>query len=156
MGKLRRGLLIAAGTACVALGTLGIFLPLLPTTPFLLLAAVCYAHSSPRLLHWLTHNRWFGSYIRNYREGRGIPLREKILTITLLWLTIGVSVVFFVPVLWVKIVLMAIALAVTIHLLRVKTMKAADEVVERLESSAVNERVNCEPADARGGERVNG
>lgn len=124
----------------MALGTLGIVLPLLPTTPFLLLAAVCYARSSPRMLHWLTHNRWFGTYIRNYREGRGIPRREKILTLTLLWLTIGVTVVFFVPLLWVKILLVVIALAVTVHLLRIKTMKAADEVVEGLDAPTPNER----------------
>ena len=131
--RLRRALLIAAGTACVALGTLGIVLPLLPTTPFLLLAAVCYARSSPRLLHWLTHNRWFGAYIRNYREGHGIPLREKILTLSLLWITIGITVIFFVPLLWVEILLLLIATAVTIHLLRIKTMKAADDAVQQVE-----------------------
>ena len=142
--RLRRALLIAAGTACVALGTLGIVLPLLPTTPFLLLAAVCYARSSPRLLHWLTHNRWFGSYIRNYREGHGIPLREKILTLSLLWITIGITVIFFVPLLWVKILLLLIATAVTIHLLRIKTMKAADDAVQQVEAPVVKRRLSGE------------
>jgi uncharacterized protein len=139
MKGFRRVLLIVAGTLCVALGTLGIFLPLLPTTPFLLLAAVCYARSSPRMLHWLHHNRWFGSYIRCYREGRGIPLREKIVTLTLLWITIGITVIFFVPLVWVKIVLLAIAVAVTVHLLRIKTMKAANEVVARFSSEEVRD-----------------
>lgn len=118
--KLFKPLLIAAGSVCVALGVVGIFVPLLPTTPFLLLAAICYARSSPRLLHWLLHNRWFGRSIRDYREGRGIPRREKILTITLLWLTIGASIVFLVDSLWIRVVLFAIALAVTAYLVRIR------------------------------------
>ena len=79
-----RILLIACGTLCVALAVLGLFLPVLPTTPLLLLAAVCYARSSERFYHWLMTNRWFGAYIRNYREGRGIPLWHKVLAISLL------------------------------------------------------------------------
>jgi uncharacterized protein len=121
MKQLQRALLIIAGTLSVVLGAIGIFLPMLPTTPFLLLAAVCFARSSPRMLHWLTHNRWFGSYIRNYREGRGMPRLEKYLTIAALWLTIGITILFFTTVLWVELTLAAIALAVTIHLLRIKT-----------------------------------
>ena len=135
-GGLSRLLLIGAGTICVALGVLGIFVPLLPTTPFLLLAGVCYARSSPRLLHWLHHNRWFGRYIRNYREGRGIPLREKILTLAALWLTIGISIAFFVPLLWVKALLALIAAGVTIHLLRVKTFRHERD----MPNSAVHDR----------------
>lgn len=123
INSLFRLLLVLAGTLCVALGVLGIFLPVLPTTPFLLLAAACFARSSPRLLHWLNHNRWFGVYIRRYREGLGIPLREKALTIVALWLTIGVSAIFFVPLWWVKLLLVAIALAVTVHIARVSTCR---------------------------------
>ena len=66
--RLTRNLLIVGGTLCVALATLGLFLPVLPTTPFLLLAAVCYACSSERFYYWLLSNRWFGAYIRNYRD----------------------------------------------------------------------------------------
>ena len=135
-GGLPRLLLIGAGTICVALGVLGIFVPVLPTTPFLLLAGVCYARSSPRLLHWLHHNRWFGRYIRNYREGRGIPLREKILTLAALWLTIGISIAFFVPLLWVKALLALIAAGVTIHLLRVKTFRHERD----MPNSAIHDR----------------
>jgi uncharacterized membrane protein YbaN (DUF454 family) len=131
--RLIKPLLIVTGSVCVVLGVVGIFVPLLPTTPFLLAAAICYAKSSPKLLHWLLHNRWFGSYIRNYREGRGIPRREKLFTIALLWLTIGLSVIFFIPgwdwgaggLLWAKLLLIGIALAVTVHLLRVKTFDPA-------------------------------
>src|SRR5688572_23200264 len=123
MQKALRGLLVVAGTLSVVLGVIGIFLPMLPTTPFLLLAAACFARSSPRLLHWLNHNRWFGRYIRNYREGRGIPLREKILTLIALWLTMGISVIFVVPLLWVKLLLVVVALGVTIHIVRVRTSR---------------------------------
>lgn len=121
--RLARSLLVAAGIACVVLAVAGVFLPLLPTTPFLLMAAVCFARSSPRLLHWLNHNRWFGEYLRNYREGRGIPLREKLITIALLWLTIGATVIFLIQAVWAKILLIVIATAVTTYLLSVTTLK---------------------------------
>jgi len=120
---LPRMLLIACGTLCVALGILGMFLPLLPTTPFLLLAAVCYARGSRRLYRWLMSNRWCGEYIRNYREGRGIPLKQKVLTIVLLWLTIGYTVWFGVASWGVRFVLFGIAIGVTIHLVRIRTFK---------------------------------
>jgi uncharacterized protein len=123
MKKAKRLLLIAAGTLCVALGVVGMFLPVLPTTPFLLLAAVCYARSSKRFYGWLTTNRWCGEYIRNYREGRGIPRQQKALTILLLWVTIGSTAGFAVSLWWVKLILLGIAVAVTIHLLRIKTFK---------------------------------
>lgn len=123
MSDVKRVLWIGAGTICVALGFVGIFLPVLPTTPFLLLAAVCYGRSSQRFLHWLLTNRWFGAYIRNYREGRGLPRREKALTLLGLWLTIGISAVYVAPQWWLRLALIAVALGVTIHLLRIKTTR---------------------------------
>lgn len=127
MSRFSRVLWIGAGTLCVALGLVGILIPVLPTTPFLLLAAVCYGRSSPRFLHWLLTNRWFGAYIRNYREGRGLPRREKALTILALWLTIGVSAVYVVSHWWLRLALIAIALGVTIHLLWIKAAKLGRE-----------------------------
>lgn len=121
--RLLRGLLIAAGTLFVGLGVLGIFLPLLPTTPFLLLAAACYAKSSKRFYHWLLNNKWFGNYIKNYREKRGIPLKVKFASISLLWITILYSVLFIVHILFVKIILILIASGVTIHILSIRTLK---------------------------------
>jgi uncharacterized membrane protein YbaN (DUF454 family) len=118
-----RALLIILGTLCVALGVLGMFLPVLPTTPFLLLAAVCYGRSSEKFYHWLMTNRWFGEYIRNYREGRGIPLKQKVLTISLLWLTIGSTAWLAISQWWVRWILLGIAVGVTIHLVKVKTYK---------------------------------
>ena len=118
-----RALLIVLGTLCVVLAVLGMFLPVLPTTPLLLLAAVCYANSSEKFYHWLITNRWFGDYIRNYREGRGISLRQKVLTLSLLWLTIGITTVFLISQWWLRWVLVVIAVGVTIHLLRIKTYR---------------------------------
>jgi hypothetical protein len=111
-----RLLLIIAGTIFVGLGILGIFLPLLPTTPFLLLAAACYGRSSQKLYNWLLYNRWFGKYIRNYLEKKGIPLKLKIYTISLLWIVIGISAIFATENLLVRVVLVVIAAGVTTHL----------------------------------------
>ncbi len=116
-------LLIVSGTVCVGLGMLGIFLPLLPTTPFLLLAAACYIRSSEKFYHWLITNRWFGRYIRNYREGRGVPLSTKVMAISLLWITISYSAFFVVDILAVRILLILIAAGVTVHLVLLKTYR---------------------------------
>ena len=118
-----RALLIVAGTISLVFAAIGLVLPLLPTTPLLLLALACYCRSSERLYLWLINNRWFGEYIRNYREGKGVPLKTKVLAITLLWATISVSVLFLVPILIVQILLLVIAIAVSIHILRLPTYK---------------------------------
>ncbi|MFH1185242.1 MAG: YbaN family protein [Chloroflexota bacterium] len=122
-----RPLLITIGTLSVALGVVGMFIPILPTTPFLLLAAACYARSSDRFLHWLLYNRWFGSYIRNYREGRGMPRTTKILTLAALWLTLGISAAFAVSGWWVRLLLVVIGIGVTVHLLRIQTYDGEDD-----------------------------
>ena len=120
---LKRALLVAAGSFFVALGTIGIFIPLLPTTPFLLLAAYCYLRSSERLHTWLLTNRWFGEYLRNYQDGRGVPVRAKAGTLALLWATITISAVLFVDSLLVRGVLLAIAIVVSVHVLMLKTLE---------------------------------
>ncbi|MEI8132046.1 MAG: YbaN family protein, partial [Leptolinea sp.] len=89
MNRLRTNLFILLGTICVIFGVIGMALPILPTTPFLLLAAFFYARSSKRFYSWLMTNRIFGEYLRNFREGRGIPLRQKVIVIGIFWLTIG-------------------------------------------------------------------
>ena len=122
-GKWFRPLFVIAGTVFVGLGIFGIFIPILPTTPFLLLAAAFYARSSQRFYHWLLSNRWFGAYIDNYRQKRGMPLKIKMMTVALLWLTIGVSAAFAVQSLTVRIILVLIAIGVSIHILSIKTMK---------------------------------
>ena len=119
--NLSRWLLIIAGTFFLGLGIIGIFLPLLPTTPFLLLAAACYARSSKRFYNWLLKNRWFGNYIKNYREGKGVSLEVKILSISFLWIAIGYSAIFVLRILLGRIILILIAIGVTIHILSIKT-----------------------------------
>jgi len=118
-----RILLILAGTLFVGLGILGIFVPVLPTTPFLLLAAACYARSSQRFYGWLLNNKWFGNYIRSYLERKGVPLKIKALTITLLWITIGLSVAFAVQGFIVRLILVLIAIGVSIHIICIRTLK---------------------------------
>jgi uncharacterized membrane protein YbaN (DUF454 family) len=118
-----RYVLIAIGTISVALGFLGILLPVLPTTPFLLLAAACYIRSSRRFYCWLINNRFCGKYIQNYREKNGIPLKLKIFVISLLWITILASVIFVVDLFVIRILLVLIAVGVTVHISRIKTLK---------------------------------
>lgn len=146
MKKIQRIVLTVCGTLCVALGVVGMFLPILPTTPFLLLAAVCYSRSSTRFHNWLITNRWCGDYIRNYREGRGIPLQQKILTLMLLWLTIGSTAGLVVSPWWVKLVLLGIAVAVSIHLLRIKTFRPTPPSIPLSSVSTAPELQECRQA----------
>ena len=110
--------LITVGLACTGLAILGIFLPLLPTVPLLLLAAACFARSSERFHGWLLQHPRLGPMIRGYLDGQGIPLRSKIYAIALLWLTISISALFLTSLLWVQITLFAIGCGVTVYLLR--------------------------------------
>ncbi len=121
--ELKRQLLIITGTICLVIGVIGIFIPLLPTTPFLLLAAACYMRSSPRFHGWLMNNRLFGTYIRNYTEGRGIPVKVKLFTIALLWVTIGISIGIAAPNWIVTIILIIIAIGVTLHIIFIRARK---------------------------------
>ena len=120
---LRKWVLIIVGSFFTGLGIIGIFLPLLPTTPFLLLAAACYIRSSERLYSWLINNKWIGRYIKNYLEGKGVPLKSKVLSISALWITIGYSVFFVVNIFSVRVILILIAIGVTMHLLSIRTFK---------------------------------
>jgi uncharacterized membrane protein YbaN (DUF454 family) len=125
--RLVRTVCIVIGTMAVIVGVVGIIIPLLPTTPFLLLAAACYARSSRRLYDWLISNRWCGRYVRSYRAGEGIPVRVKALTILLLWLTIGFSALIIVSNVIVKITLLLVAIGVTKHVMLLPTYKATGQ-----------------------------
>ncbi|MBD3169015.1 MAG: DUF454 family protein [candidate division Zixibacteria bacterium] len=116
-------LLVILGSVFVALGVLGIFIPLLPTTPFLLLAAACYAKSSDRFYNWLINNRWLGKYIKNYREGKGMTLRAKVTSLILLYVAIGYSGYYVAEALWIRLILAIIVIGVTLHLLTIPTFK---------------------------------
>ena len=125
--RILKALLIAGGTLCVALGVIGIFLPLMPTTVFLLMAAACYARSSDKFYQKLINNRFLGEYIRNSREGRGMRRRDKAITLTMLWIGIGVTAIWTAHTLWLRLLLLAIATAVTVHVAKVPTFKVAPE-----------------------------
>ncbi|MCC7366666.1 MAG: YbaN family protein [Dehalococcoidia bacterium] len=115
-------MLWAAGGIFVALGTLGVFLPLLPGTPFFLLAAACFGKSSPRAYRWLTTNRWFGRHLEHYRDDRGATVPAKVFSIGTLWLGIGGSAYLFRDTTWVAVVLAVVAVAVTVYLVRLRTV----------------------------------
>ena len=112
-----------AGTICVAVGTIGVFLPVLPTTPFLLLAAFCYTRSSKRLYGALLSNRLVGSYLKNYLEGRGMTRRSKLWTLGLLWLGIALAASVATDETGVRLLLVAVLVGVTIHILTVGTIR---------------------------------
>lgn len=132
MKKLIKIALIITGTISVGFGVLGIILPLLPTTPFLLLGAACYIRSSEKFYNLLITNKWLGKYIKNYQEGKGIPYRAKILSIALLWLSIGYSAIFVVNLWPVRVILLIIATLVTKHILSQATLKeVANENIEQ-------------------------
>jgi uncharacterized membrane protein YbaN (DUF454 family) len=113
---------IVSGSISLCLGTLGIFLPVLPTTPFYLLTAWLYLNSSEKLYNQVMANKYFGTIVRNFHENKAIPLRIKIISVSSLWITILISAFVFVSILWLKILLIAIAIGVTIHILSYKTL----------------------------------
>jgi len=121
--KLRKGLFVVAGSIFLALGCVGIVLPILPTTPFLLLSAACYYKGSERMHRWMLNNRWFGNYIKNYKEGKGLSLKAKVLTLALLWIVISYSALFVVNVLIIQVILFAIAVGVSLHIVTLPTFK---------------------------------
>ncbi|MBN2535396.1 MAG: YbaN family protein [Spirochaetales bacterium] len=119
---MKKVILLIAGNISLSLGVAGIFLPVLPTTPFLLLSAACFLRSSDKLYYWLTHHKMFGNYIRSYLKYKAISIKAKIISISLLWLVIGITIIFFITIIWVKVLLLLIAAGVTIYLLSIKTL----------------------------------
>lgn len=115
-----RYLLQGIGWLSVVLGVIGIFLPVLPTTPFLLLAAACFARSSPRFYHWLINHPRLGPWIGDYLEGNGIPLKGKVYAIILMWISIGFSC-WLVPMVWARVLMLLCAVLVTVYIVRQKT-----------------------------------
>ena len=118
--------LILVGWIAVALGVLGIFLPLLPTTPFLLLASACFARGSSRMHNWLQTNRVFGKYLRDYENGHGMPLRAKVWVLIFMWCSMGYSMWRLQHLPALQVLLVVIGSGVTIYLTRfVPTMVMA-------------------------------
>jgi uncharacterized membrane protein YbaN (DUF454 family) len=122
LSGLKKVMFLVAGTISLGLGAVGVLLPILPTTPFLLLSAACYYKGSERMHRWLLNNKLFGSYLRNYKEGKGISPAGKVSALFLLWLTICLSAV-FIGNYFVQIALFTIAIIVTIHILTLPTCR---------------------------------
>lgn len=120
-GPIRRGVYFSIGSVSVVLGVIGIFVPLWPTTCFLLLAGWCFARSSRRAERWLHENRLFGRYLSDYRERGVISTRVRTTSVATLWAFIAVSAFFLANRLWAIALLLLIAAAVTAHLYSLPT-----------------------------------
>ena len=119
---LKRALYVIAGHVFVVIGVLGIVLPVLPGTPFLLMASACYLKGSKRLHAWLHNHRFLGPYLRAFQEGRGLPRRVKIIALATMWIGMSVTMIMF-PHPVILLVLVAIGTGVTIYLLRMPTLR---------------------------------
>lgn len=124
MKRALRAAYLVAGFACVGIALLGVVLPVLPTTPFLLLAAACFARSSDRFYAWLINHRSFGPLVREWREHRSIPYRTKLLAIGLMAASLTASIVFFVRPAWLQAALAVLGLLVAVWLYRIPSRRA--------------------------------
>lgn len=115
---------LISGVLLVIIGVIGIFLPVLPTTIFLILASACFVKSSPRANEWLRNHKILGMYLKNYQDKTGLTIRAKIFNITFLWIMILSSAFLFTESFYIRLLLLAVAVGVTIHLLMVKTKKS--------------------------------
>ena len=127
-----RWLLVFLGTVFLIFGVLGIVLPILPTTPLLLLTAACYAYGSERFYIGLMENRFFGPYIRDWRDKKGIPLKTKLWVIGVLVVTMGISTTFFVDFVPAKFMMVGIGTIITLYIWKQPT-KLPDDTIEAME-----------------------
>ncbi|RXZ71598.1 DUF454 domain-containing protein [Fusobacterium necrophorum] len=118
----KRNILLGIAWISLILGGIGIFLPLLPTTPFILLSAFCFQKSSERFHQWILNSPIFGKYIRDYQEQKGITLKNKIVAITFMALGMSFSA-YKVPNIYMRISLAVIFIAVSYHIWKIKTLK---------------------------------
>ncbi|WP_213715611.1 DUF454 family protein [Cedecea lapagei] len=123
---MKRLILLIIGWLAVVLATLGVILPLLPTTPFLLLAAWCFARSSPRFHHWLLYRSWFGSYLRYWQTHRAMPRGAKPKAILFILATFALSL-WLVKIVWVRILLLVILCALLIFMWRIPVVDEAQQ-----------------------------
>ena len=117
-----RVLFIFLGILSVTIGIVGIVVPVLPTTPFLLLAAFFFLRSSNQLYRWLITHKLFGSYIRNYIHFKAISPWVKVFTLSLLWVTIILSIILVQDKLWIRFLLLIVAISVSVHIIRLRTL----------------------------------
>jgi uncharacterized membrane protein YbaN (DUF454 family) len=137
--RLKKIVFITLGSISLVLGTLGIFLPILPTTPFYLLTAWLYLRSSPKLYGKVMGNKYFGKIVRDFQVDKAISLRAKIIMVSMLWVSISLSAFLAVSVWWVRFLLFAVAIGVTIHILSFRT-KRKSKGVENYQSDETDTR----------------
>jgi len=118
-----RALLILLGTTALAVGIIGIFVPGLPTTPFLLIASGCYVRSSERLYRWLTSRTWYAESVGTFVEKRALPLKTKVITLLLVWSTLGYLALFVIENIALKGLILALVLTKTILISSIKTVR---------------------------------
>ncbi len=135
---MKKALFICIGMFSLVLGLLGVMLPVLPTTPFVLLAAACFCKGSDRLYRWLLSTRYFGSLIENYRKHNGVPLRVKRVAIAYLWVGLIISSILAHNI-YVWVILAVVGIGVTVHLATMKTRVETDELIVSLSQSAADE-----------------
>lgn len=121
--KIYKYFYLVSGFLLVIIGVIGIFLPVLPTTIFLILASACFIKSSPKANDWLRNHKILGQYIKNYQDGSGLTVKSKLFNLIFLWSMILLSAFLFTESLIIKLVLIAIAVGVTIHILMIKTKR---------------------------------
>ena len=131
VNRIKKCLLIIIGTISLVLGITGLFLPVLPTTPFLLLSSFCYLRSSQRLYRWLMTRKVIGAYIYNYMTYKAVPKSTKVFSIIFLWITLIVSMILIGH--WhVRIILILVGIGVNIHLLMLKTIEKSEMLLPEL------------------------
>ncbi|MBS3995592.1 MAG: YbaN family protein [Alkaliphilus sp.] len=139
--SIKKYFLIFAGSASLTFGIVGIFIPMLPTTPFLLLASYCYVRSSKRLYDWLINHKFFGAYIYNYLTYRAVKRSTKIVALLFLWLSLTISI-FIMANLHIKLLLIAIGIGVSTHILLLKTLDFA--LLKESERKAVIQEIELD------------
>jgi uncharacterized protein len=120
---MKKPLYIVIGSILVTLGTFGIFIPLLPTTIFLILASYFFMKGSPELNERLLNNKYLGHYIKNYLDKKAMPLKSKISSIVMLWISILISGYFLTDSNVLRGILLVVAIGVTIHILSLKSIR---------------------------------
>lgn len=117
----KRLFFLSVGSTLLGIGVIGIIIPVLPTTPFILASAFFYGKSSKRLDNWISNSPYFGSYIENYKTKNGVPLNDKLTSIGFLWLTLVVSAFLFSNTWYIPLILIIVGMAVTLHIALIKT-----------------------------------
>ena len=122
--RVPRPVLIGLGWVSVGLGFVGVFVPGLPTTTFLLIAAWCFYRSSPKAHEWLLEHRLLGPYVRDFLSGKGMPMKSKVIAWTMIWVTCGSSALFFIDPILIRAFVVLCAVIGTVVIVRVPTRRA--------------------------------